>query len=105
MSYINAVHGFQPWTCITEERGTTTVVRAFGEIDLFTAPQLGAEIERAINATASSVVLDLSEATFVDSACVHAVLNGMALARHAGVEFVLRKPAKSVARSLDLCGL
>jgi anti-anti-sigma factor len=101
----NAVQQVQAWTCTTEEVATTAVVRAVGEIDVFTAPQLGAQIAAAISAAPTTVVVDLTEASFMDSACVHAILNGAALARHTGVEFVLRRPAESVGRVLDLCGL
>jgi anti-sigma B factor antagonist len=96
LSYINAVQQVHPWTA---------VVRATGEIDLFTAPELGAEIEQAISAKPTTVVVDLTAASFIDSACVHVILNGMALARHTGVELVLRRPTKSVGRVLDLCAL
>jgi anti-sigma B factor antagonist len=92
-------------TATTTDHATAAVVHVTGEIDLFTAPQLGQELSRAISSGHRTVVVDLTAVSFMDSACVHALLNGEALARHVGVKLVLRRPAESVARVLDLCAL
>jgi anti-anti-sigma factor len=95
-------------TVVLSEHGTATVVRVTGEIDLLTAPDLGAELAHAIElgrAGDRTVVVDLTEVTFMDSSCVHVLLNGGALAERVGVRLVVRKPQGAASMALDICGL
>ena len=78
-----------------------TAVTAAGEIDLATAPELRAALERV----AGRVVLHLDEVTYLDSSGI-AVL----VAQHHRLtaddgELVLRRPTATVRRTLELTGL
>ena len=46
------------------------LVSVAGELDLFTAPQLGSLLDRSIEQGATSVTVDLSEVTFLDAAAL-----------------------------------
>lgn len=92
-------------TCVASDHGRATVVHVTGEIDLLTAPELGAVLARAISVGRKTVVIDLSSVSFMDSSCVHALLNARALARQVGVLLIVRKPAPPADRVLELCGL
>lgn len=52
-----------------------TVVEARGEVDVMTAPQLSAALDAILRRHDGDVVVDLSHATFMDSAGLHVLLN------------------------------
>ena len=81
------------------------VVRADGEIDLSSAPALRHAIAEAIWAHPDTVVIDLTDVEFMDSACVHAIVASAIQAANAGVELELHRPSGPLARVLDVCGL
>jgi anti-sigma B factor antagonist len=89
----------------SHQREATTVVRRDGEIDLVSAHDFGLELLRAIDLGHPTVIVDLTEVEFIDSAGAHVLLNARALAQSAGIEFVLRKPRDTAAQALDICGL
>jgi anti-sigma B factor antagonist len=82
-----------------------TVVRIDGEVDLVTAGTFGEQLARAISDGAATVVIDLTDVAFMDSAGVNTILNAQALAELAGVRLVLRRPDGEAGRILDLFGL
>jgi len=82
-----------------------TVVQVNGEIDLASAGDFGAQLSRAIGDGAETVVVDLTDVDFMDSAGVNTILNARALAERAGVRLVLRRPNGEADRILDLFGL
>ena len=51
------------------------VIRVEGELDLLTAPKLAARLDGVIRASAMSVVLDLRDVEFMDSAGLQILLN------------------------------
>ena len=61
-------------TVRVEQDGAALVVRAFGELSLFTAKTLEAELRRAIAGDASEVILDLGGVRFIDSAALRVLL-------------------------------
>jgi anti-sigma B factor antagonist len=81
---------------ITTERvdDETIVLGVSGESDLYTAPQLKGELLRAISAGAIHIVVDLSRATFIDSATLGVLLSALKRLRSRGGEIsvVLRDP-------------
>jgi anti-sigma B factor antagonist len=54
-----------------------TVLAVHGQADLHTAPELRSAIEAAIDGGASSLVVDLSEATFIDSMTLGVLLGAV----------------------------
>jgi anti-sigma B factor antagonist len=55
----------------------TAVISVAGEVDLYTAPELKRELVSAIDQGARKIVVDLSEATFIDSTTLGVLLSGV----------------------------
>ena len=64
--------------------GDVAVVTVFGQADLHTAPELRGAISEAIDGGASALVIDLSEATFIDSMTLGVLLSALKQLRPAG---------------------
>lgn len=61
-----------------------TVIAVHGQADLHTAPELRSAIAGAIDAGARSLVVDLSEATFIDSMTLGVLLGAVKRLRPSG---------------------
>jgi anti-sigma B factor antagonist len=92
---------------IVERHGGVWSLRLRGEHDLTNAEVLDAEIE-AVFAHGSSVIVDLTEATFIDSTVLRALFRGRELAdendSHA-LAIVCPADSRPVRRILDLVGV
>ena len=78
-----------------------------GEHDLATAGDLRERIETAVS-RARGVVIDLTQATFIDSAVLQALLSGRDQAHTAGIAYVIALDdgtGHAVTRLLELTGL
>src|SRR5688572_13244251 len=64
--------------------GHVAVVTVFGQADLHTAPELRAAITEAIDGGAEALVVDLSEATFIDSMTLGVLLGALKQLRPSG---------------------
>ncbi|MER6298952.1 STAS domain-containing protein [Kitasatospora sp. NPDC001539] len=80
------------------------VVRAYGEIDLDTAPRLRRDLSRAL-AEHRDVVLDLSGVTFMDCSGLGVLVDARNQADRQGSRLLLRGVGRPVARLLKLTGL
>lgn len=80
--------------------GEAVVVAPVGEIDLATVDELAQALDAA-REEAGSVVLDLREVTFMDSAGLRLVLE----ASRAGGAFAVVRGPREVQRLFDLVGL
>jgi anti-sigma B factor antagonist len=88
------------------EAGVEVVV-VRGEHDLATAGDLRERIETAVP-RATGVVIDLTQATFIDSAVLQALLSGRDQAQAAGIAYVIALgdgTGHAVTRLLELTGL
>jgi anti-anti-sigma factor len=86
------------------DRGVA-VMRLLGEHDFSNASDVGATIQSVL-AAASRLVVDLSEAEFIDSTIIRMLLNASRQAAEDGVEFTLVADTNSIARRvLDLLKL
>ena len=99
--------GDQPtWlNCWVDRDGTITFVRARGEIDAFTAADLGSCFEKALASAPSQVVIDLSEVTFMDGAGLRLLERFQQECRDRGLRLGLAKPAPQIRRLLELVEL
>jgi anti-sigma B factor antagonist len=79
-------------------------VTANGEIDLMSAPDFRATLDRAC-ADGAAVVVDLSAVEFMDSSGVHALLEARKATMASGGSLVIAGSSSPVARVLDLLGL
>jgi anti-sigma B factor antagonist len=83
-----------------------TVVIASGEIDLYTAPRLHAELAAVIADRAPSrVVVDMSGVEFCDSTGMNVLLSCLRQARELGGEMELAAPRPAVKKILQVTGL
>jgi anti-sigma B factor antagonist len=76
-----------------------------GEIDLINAPELLQYAEQAIELH-RHLVFDLSDATFLDSSAIHAMITARAHAENAGCITVLQMgTAATVERAIEITGV
>jgi anti-sigma B factor antagonist len=68
----------------TIDAGGSVVIAVHGQADLHTAPELRSAITAAIDRGASGLVIDLSEATFIDSMTLGVLLGAVKRLRPSG---------------------
>ena len=83
----------------------TPVVCACGELDMLAAPGLARELTRAKGKRHRSVVLDLSESTFIDSTILGVIVGFARKLDNHGCAFVVVTEHPHLRRVLDLTGL
>jgi anti-sigma B factor antagonist len=83
----------------------TFVVAAGGEVDLYRAPELERALAGPLAEGATQLVVDLSEATFVDSTALHVLLRAARqLDREAG-ELIVVVPDPNVRKVFEITGV
>ncbi len=80
---------------------------AAGEIDLYTAPKLQADLAAIISdgAPAARVVIDMSGVEFCDSTGMNALLSALRQVRKRGGELELAAPRPAIRKILRVTGL
>lgn len=82
------------------------IVELSGEIELHSAPQLRGELVRANECFAPPcVVVDLSDATFIDSTGIGVLVGGLKRAREAGGQLRFCGARQRVHRVFEITGL
>jgi anti-anti-sigma factor len=78
-----------------------------GDFDVETVPEIDAQLRRVFGPFffRRHIVLDLAQATFIDSTFIGYVVRLMGRVRSAGYEIVLARPTGHVRRTLLLVGL
>jgi anti-anti-sigma factor len=84
--------------------GEHTVVLT-GELDLASAPELGATVARIRMSRSTALVLDLRKLAFIDSAGIRAVLVIRELCAERQCGFMLIPGQRQVQRVFEICGL
>ena len=82
-----------------------TVVAAAGELDVNTAPELRERLSGLMNAGATSILLELSGVTFVDSTGLSVLVSALKRLRQADGDLQLSSPSPSVRRVFEITGL
>jgi anti-sigma B factor antagonist len=92
---------------LSEEKvdGDRLVLAVRGELDLFTAPDLKQRLMDAIEGGARGVVVDLGEATAVDSTTLGVLLAAMKRLRLHGGELVVACRDAEIGRTFEITGL
>lgn len=91
---------------IVTERGPAVVwLRVRGEVDLYTVPLLRAALTQSVVGDAETVVIDLSEVTFMASSGLRALMDGLDLARRRRCELRLAGQPAAVRRLIEAAGL
>lgn len=86
------------------EDGSTLVVLR-GEADVYTAPVVVQALARVISERDGSVVVDLAQTDFIDTAALRAVLRARQVLADGERQLTLRSPSKAARRVLSVYGL
>jgi len=89
----------------SEREGDVHTLRLSGELDLATAAEVERELEHVEATDAESIVLDLSELTFMDSTGVRLLVTAHARARADSNRLTLLRGGRAVQRILQLSGV
>jgi anti-anti-sigma factor len=91
--------------CASTDSHGRVVLRVAGEIDLATCPSLQEAFASDTVQTATELVIDLSEAGFMDSNGLHALVDITREIRGRGGSVSLRAPSEPIHRMLEIAGL
>ena len=83
----------------------TAVVAVAGEIDVYTSPLLQERLVEVLRDGSSSIVLDLSAVTFLDSTGLGVLITGLKRCRSAEGDLVLVTAQPNVLKVLEITGL
>jgi anti-sigma B factor antagonist len=90
----------------SRSQGEHIVLVLTGEIDLYTAPRLQAELTGALAAAGPArIVVDMSAVEFCDSTGMNVLLAAHRLAAERGGELVLAAPRPALRKILEVTGL
>ena len=89
----------------SERLGAATVVHTAGELDLHTAATLQAELEAAVAAQATLVVVDLAAVDFMDSTGLSAIVAAVAGVREYGGEVRVVTATPKITKVFTLTGV
>ncbi len=81
------------------------VVTAGGELDIYTADQVGASIDEARSSGASIVVIDLSAVSFIDSSALAILVERKKRLGADGGEVIVVADGQPVLRAFEVSGL
>jgi anti-sigma B factor antagonist len=81
------------------------LVSVRGELDLFVAPELKRAIAGAVDDGARGVIVDLSEATFLDSSALGVMLDALRRVRARDGQLVVVDPTQAVSRNFEIAGV
>jgi anti-sigma B factor antagonist len=83
----------------------THVIELGGEIDLYTAPELKERMAEIIDEGKTRVVVDLSQATFIDSTTLGVLVGGVKRLRPAGGSLALVCTDENITKIFEITGL
>jgi anti-sigma B factor antagonist len=83
----------------------THVIELGGEIDLYTAPEFKERMAEIIDEGKSRVVVDLSQATFIDSTTLGVLVGGVKRLRPTGGSLALVCTDENITKIFEITGL
>jgi anti-sigma B factor antagonist len=86
-------------------RGHSCVMRAGGELDLAAAPQLKEDLHRLIEEGERHLVLDCTDATFIDSTTIAALLSALRRVREYNGSLEIVCTNRNVLKAFEYAGL
>lgn len=89
---------------VDESTGSYAVVSVRGEIDLHTAPQVHAAINKAVQNGIGAVIVDMSEIEFMDSTALSTFMRARDSLEERGVALRLATPSRAVERIFSVTG-
>jgi anti-sigma B factor antagonist len=94
----------EPVTSLDRDADTVTVA-LHGEVDVLNVEEVRRSLAEAVEGRPGSIVVDMSELSFIDSTGLGALVFGFQRARDAGIGFRLARPSSGVRQILVLSGL
>lgn len=88
-----------------EQHGDALVLTPAGEIDLSSASALQATLAEQVTSAGGTVIVDLTEVTFMDSTALSVLVRIRRLVRGEGRAFIVVCPSGPVHRLLSITGL
>jgi anti-sigma B factor antagonist len=85
--------------------GPASVLALSGELDLASSPTLEQELDRALEAGTSQLIVDLRELEFMDSTGLSVIVKAHQRVEEAGGQFGVVKGSTQVQRLLSLTGV
>jgi anti-sigma B factor antagonist len=85
--------------------GTRAGIRVAGEVDAHTSIELERAINDAFETGATTLEIDVSDMSFIDSSGLRVLVHGRRRATDAGGTLALLRPRDTVVRLLDVTGL
>ena len=95
----------QHFSCSTAFSGTVAVITCSGEIDMASADALREELNEAVQSTATDVLVDLTNVTFMDSTGLGVLAKARMRAEERGCVIRLVGPIPHVAKVLHITQL
>jgi anti-anti-sigma factor len=92
-------------TVRSEREGDVHTISLSGELDLATVDELERELERVEATDAASIVLDLSQLSFMDSTGVRLLVSAHARSRADSHRLTMLRGGRAVQRVLKLSGI
>jgi anti-sigma B factor antagonist len=89
----------------TEQVGDVAVLEVEGAADLATVPDFADHLWRAVDDGAPRIVVDLSDARFIDSRMVELLLKAAERVRRQSGRVAICCGGESIRQVLDLCGV
>jgi len=83
----------------------THVIELGGEIDLYTAPEFKERMVELIDGGKKQIVVDLSEATFIDSTTLGVLVGGVKRLRPSGGALALVCTDQNITKIFEITGL
>ena len=84
---------------------TTHVIELGGEVDLYTAPEFKERMVELIESGKKHIVVDLSQATFIDSTTLGVLVGGVKRLRPAGGSLALVCTDQNITKIFEITGL
>ena len=85
--------------------GETHVIELGGEIDLYTAPEFKERMVELIDGGKKHIVVDLSDATFIDSTTLGVLVGGVKRLRPSGGALALVCTDQNITKIFEITGL
>ena len=94
------------FTAASEDCGRKRTIKLGGEVDIASAPELQNVLTAALwGAEFTTVVIDLTDVTFIDSTGLSVLVDAHASSVQDGIRLVLRPGPPSVQRAFEVSGL
>ena len=84
---------------------STHVIELGGEVDLYTAPEFKERMVELIESGKKRIVVDLSQATFIDSTTLGVLVGGVKRLRPAGGSLALVCTDENITKIFEITGL